>query len=664
MRLAARRLLPHTATRTASAIGTILAANKAFAMPEKLCESPKYYDSRTWPKHWTEDDIADLLHRHLRIPTMPNYASLALLLRLNDLKSLNHLLGSVVKPPPPANVDAMAYMIKHLNSTEKDIITPIHEREHHINAIDSGLSIATGDKSNVVCCTVSRGLGKSQTVISFVMTKRAAALRYGRVILRCCDKARNAFQRLMAARADGQPTRGGNSAEYDAAAECLCDLIREHVEEVTGAPQDPSKYCDPQTAYATWISETERFFGPIPKGGENVDPLIILDTCELLAEVDHKSLVHKPSGNPYTLLEAFCLGVPPTFGIFVTGCNAEVDATKLRSVANVTGIGILEPLTVSGFQSAIASWGKPVRRDIRLLYHPAGGILRLLRLSTTDGMWSESSIAIAKALYPVKANWFPQAYTCLLASSTKAIVTGNVAVNPAWKGQSGTLTYVEAMKLSIAVYNRKSGQVVLPPITFDDADVDSRNAPILPSQLHPFLLTKALEDIPTLTNVEREKMFAVAFMYAVYARYLLAYWEDSRNPWVPLAKVFEGAFDADQGAALEGYEVNLLGGVRINANDPKENAITRSNASTVLMWSRNAKTDGAAFAIPLQLLKQNRTASSVKAPLRLVLDHTMQKVDSDTTVMIRADDMSSATWLLAHDFTVQPTDKQSAQIVA
>ncbi|CUG93690.1 Bodo-specific multi-copy gene family, putative [Bodo saltans] len=119
----------------------------------------------------------------------------------------------------------------------------------------------------------------------------------------------------------------------------LCELIRMHVVSITGYPQDPSHYCDPQTAYSTWMSETASYF-QIPVGMQ-CDPLIFLDTCEVLAQHDHKYRVHKSSGKPYTLLEAFCIAVPSPHGIFVAGTNFSLPVTDPMYVtmANMTNIG-------------------------------------------------------------------------------------------------------------------------------------------------------------------------------------------------------------------------------------------------------------------------------------------------------------------------------------
>jgi hypothetical protein len=60
------------------------------------------------------------------------------------------------------------------------------------------------------------------------------------------------------------------------------------------------------------------------------------------------------------------------------------------------------------------------------------------------------------ASYDTGEGWFVHAYTCMLASSTKARVRGTIAVDPRWSKRQGRVaarTYDEAAMQSIGTYN-------------------------------------------------------------------------------------------------------------------------------------------------------------------------------------------------------------------
>lgn len=315
----------------------------------------KHYNPTTWPKHFTADDIKRLLVGHLSsASTHPHYDSLAMLLHSGDTDSLTTLVRVYTMPPSSSEgVVVEQFLSKRLgnnvnnNNNNDDELSkaaaamPMHE---HTNELFTILQKALppwrgSEKRNILCCTSSLGgsSGTTQFVKTFVSSRRHDAAKYGRVIVCRCNLPsekelpwmRHVFEEelltnVMGGAPDTTMYRG------------LCELVRSHVESVTGCPQDPSKYCDPQTAYATWISETAWYFG-IPPNAHDMEPLIVLASCEELADRKHRSLVHRSSGKPYTLLEAFCLVVPSPHSVFVIGSDAHIDTTDpvMLSIANV-----------------------------------------------------------------------------------------------------------------------------------------------------------------------------------------------------------------------------------------------------------------------------------------------------------------------------------------
>eukprot|EP00455_Lapot_gusevi_P022978 TRINITY_DN2391_c0_g3_i4.p1 TRINITY_DN2391_c0_g3~~TRINITY_DN2391_c0_g3_i4.p1 ORF type:complete len:251 (+),score=-33.23 TRINITY_DN2391_c0_g3_i4:58-810(+) len=213
--------------------------------------------------------------------------------------------------------------MKHYSRTSSLLPTP----NIILDSIDMGLSSHPGcEERNIVLCDTGVSGNIHDTVRDFLKTKRHA-INAGRVIICCGNTQTELVNRVLEAR---------STMMID---EAVCEMIRLHVERVCGRPQDPLNYCDPQTAYATWESETEYF----QSGGEKSKPLIVLvldGVCEELGKRAHPSLVHKSSGKPYTLLEGVCLAVPSPNGIFVIGRNAKIDATDptFLSQANVTNV--------------------------------------------------------------------------------------------------------------------------------------------------------------------------------------------------------------------------------------------------------------------------------------------------------------------------------------
>jgi hypothetical protein len=410
------------------------------------------------------------------------------------------------------------------------------------------------------------------------------------------------------------------------------------------------------------------------------------------------TLVHGESREPYTLLKAFCLAVPPPYGIFVIGCNAKMKVDSLfLTEAVVTKIPALAPLSEAGYLRALReSWGTDVDVDMRTpLYHWAGGVPRLLRcahekLSSEISLASgglgalqkcfEAYVSNARSGYPQQADWFPHAYTCLLASSTKAKAKGVICVDPKWcEHEPIARTYDDAAMQSIGAYDERTCRFMLPPITFCDDDVKDNvtGCPILPSQLHPFLTTDVIKHFGKESDVDRGRMFEKPFMYAVYARYLLVHLEDRTQQWVPLVRVFEGALAEEQNAAMATYEINLSGGVVTDTrrrvyDDAVANAVTYIGGTAhhdAYIWCR-VKGQVSEFAVPLQLrhgnpkalsalLRQLTKTRSSKDEVPLLLSVNQAACPTfpkhGNIVMVNADAMSSISWL----WLISPKDTKS-----
>ncbi|CUG89370.1 Bodo-specific multi-copy gene family, putative [Bodo saltans] len=289
----------------------------------------KYYDASTWPAHWGATEIEFLLrNKRSSSGVRPNYESLSLLLKLEDVPSLNCLLRAYVEAPQPAYVDAAAYLARQLTAAQLN--SSVVDVTASLRALEQALASPPGsEKRNIVFSQTARRCTRS-----LLFQKRPYAMRCGRVIVRSCatkTQSREGGEWL-------EPLLGMASHAFNAADASLCELIRAHVESVVGLAQDPSKYCDPQSAYATWMSETAWYFG-IEEETESMRPLIMLDNSEVLARIEHTSLVHESSGNPYTQLEALCLAIPSPYSIFVNG-DGHIDTTDhlTLSIANVTNI--------------------------------------------------------------------------------------------------------------------------------------------------------------------------------------------------------------------------------------------------------------------------------------------------------------------------------------
>ncbi|CUG23196.1 Bodo-specific multi-copy gene family, putative [Bodo saltans] len=208
------------------------------------------------------------------------------------------------------------------------------------------------------------------------------------------------------------------------------------------------------------------------------------------------SLVHQSTGKKYTLLEALCDAVPPDNAIFVLGSTAEVSPSP---AAVVTNVGPLAPLSKAGYVTAARlSWETPVDKEaVDLVYLLAGGSPCLLRYAserqrkevslacggcTTFASLFKSFISNARSLYQevMLCKWFPYAYTCLLASSTKARVASGVdeseigdaviPVHPSWK-VTEPLTYHGAAQLSFGVFKSDERRFFLPPVVLTKCEL-------------------------------------------------------------------------------------------------------------------------------------------------------------------------------------------------
>jgi hypothetical protein len=388
--------------------------------------------------------------------------------------------------------------------------------------------------------------------------------------------------------------------------------------------------------------------------------------------------------------------VPSPHGIFVVGCNAKINADELfLTSAVVTKIPALAPLSEAGYLLATRdSWKAAVDDDVRTpLYHWAGGLPRLLRLAhlPLDGTVSLACGGLCafqrcfaqykqsvQSLYSTSEDWFVHAYACMLASSTKARVSGTIAVDPRWSTQPGHIvarTYDDAAIRSIGAYNEATRRFIVPPITLIDQDATRMmlECPILPSELHPFLADDVVQHFGKHSALERGRLFEKPFMYAVYARYLLVHLKNTTQQWVPLERVFEDALNPDQIALVSKYEVNLSGGV-VTLDEGQAYGDAVGNALTYLggtahhdayLWCRGKSGSGPEFAAPVQLrhgqakpesklalqLYQTAPSGKSKEPQKvqflLSVNQEARKTlpNHQTIVMVNADAMSSISWL-------------------
>ncbi|CUG81926.1 Bodo-specific multi-copy gene family, putative [Bodo saltans] len=382
-------------TRNISAVKEFARVIKLFAaVPKtnddamlKIHADVKYYDATTWPTHWGATEIELLLRGNTAVMS-PNYASLAMLLKTGDVKSLNVLLRVYVMPPPPKYLDVDAFVSQHLMGstyikTPLSSMTPLSHQHGTklLNALDQALTppLGSGNKRNIVCAPRL----SIQTKVEFLQSRHSRAVQCGRIIVRSCDES--TAQPWLAQLLEGHATESRRAiSSVDAA---LCALIREHVESVTGCPQDPPNYCDPLTAYESWLSETAWYFG-IKEETDSMKPLIMLDSCEVLARAQRKSFeLYESSTNPFTLLEAFCLAIPAPHSIVVAGHTAQFGITNhlTLSIANVTNIDpLLQSETYCSHDKTDATIESQVDCNTSSQRPGVSALLRILRSRHDD----------------------------------------------------------------------------------------------------------------------------------------------------------------------------------------------------------------------------------------------------------------------------------------
>ncbi|CUG92570.1 Bodo-specific multi-copy gene family, putative [Bodo saltans] len=211
----------------------------------------KYYNAATWAAHRSRSNIAFLLRSNHSHPlTDPDYDSLATLLQnTNDIASRNtlNIFRKYVEPPP---FDASDNNLT--NPSDSDIKS--RELSTQLDQAVRALTSKPGSEiRNVAFLSTPEGSGGNMWL------HFKEALKYGRVIVRCCDKSAQdrTSQWLKLVMADRLSLSSTEAPAMDShlTDAGLCELIRMHVVSITGYPQDPSHYCDPQTAYSTWMSD-------------------------------------------------------------------------------------------------------------------------------------------------------------------------------------------------------------------------------------------------------------------------------------------------------------------------------------------------------------------------------------------------------------------------
>ena len=298
-------------------------ARMQFRQSDKKCN---YFDSSTWPSDLDVATLERMLKPHLLDPQKPlKYESLQFMLQMADFDTINIILRANVRPPVPDKVDAEAYLNKHLSNNNDAMSMSLVGRDDHIESVRSALWLQTiVPKRFVVWMSSMRGSGKTQFLERCVHSVFKSRLEHGRVIVRCCDKASGSVWM----------TEAGLLNEKSA----LCLLIWEHLREVihyTGP-----HFTRVEAAYKTWMEETGRFY-KIPQDSKEMDPIILLDTCEVLSAKNHPTREHSETRTPYTMLEAFALQIPAPYGCIVVGCNAGIRTSSLvLSCANVTPLQV------------------------------------------------------------------------------------------------------------------------------------------------------------------------------------------------------------------------------------------------------------------------------------------------------------------------------------
>ncbi|CUG89384.1 Bodo-specific multi-copy gene family, putative [Bodo saltans] len=158
------------------------------------------------------------------------------------------------------------------------------------------------------------------------------------------------------------------------------------------------------------------------------------------------------------------------------------------------------------------------------------------------------------------------------------------------------------------------------------------------------------------------------FRCTFWKRCIPEFWKNTSNPWVSLAKVFEGAVQPEQQSVMERYEVNLSDGTK--TGDSQEYESARSNAATYLggnahhdayIWCRKKTDVKCEFAMPLQirfghpktlpeLKKQLLSSKSRDTQVQLLLSVNqapckVHETHRERIIMINAGAMCATSWL-------------------
>ncbi|CUF87398.1 Bodo-specific multi-copy gene family, putative [Bodo saltans] len=267
-------------------------------------QSIKHNDPYTWPKDLEVEDTRAILRGKVSENTPVNYYVLTALRRTNMFDQLLEELQKIIKQPPSGRVNAEEYLSEHLNNKAHKCSMALQERAEASDELTFFLAKPYwgSNKRCRISCFSPRGSGKTQFLKHYFFKFHEEAIKHGRVIVRCCDKAESGGERWIKLVMEGKDKR----TPLDHARAGLCELIQSHVESVTGRDQQKSDYDSSNKAYASWIRVTKSHFN-IPDGVA-MDPLIVLDTCEVLGETDCKHEVHtrvRPDtpDTPFTLLE-------------------------------------------------------------------------------------------------------------------------------------------------------------------------------------------------------------------------------------------------------------------------------------------------------------------------------------------------------------------------
>ncbi|CUG92749.1 Bodo-specific multi-copy gene family, putative [Bodo saltans] len=259
-----------------------------------------YNDAKTWFPMITAQEVEDLIKKFQLEGKAVNYESLAMLIGMGDWESVQVLLDASLRGPAPTLIDVNEYLDRHLINVSKKCDMMKKECRDYVDKLSQRVRPQPAScKRNVAFSYSPRGSGKTQLVKYFLSTRRTNAVKWGRVIVRCCEKGKQeSWLRFVKAEAKSDPATVVQFLDrMPGTDKGLCELIRAHVKAVTGREQNMSNYVDAVTAYKTWMSATASHFG-IPADAEDVDPLIVLDvrgSCQPRAqqyEIHGRRIVH------------------------------------------------------------------------------------------------------------------------------------------------------------------------------------------------------------------------------------------------------------------------------------------------------------------------------------------------------------------------------------